>query len=500
VTVLFIDIVVLMVATILAGRVLAKRPVRREVLAHPVLALAVLLLLAAMVFAGRGVLRSAVWRQVIVGIVGSVTAIAIVRARPHYGRRAGLPPGSLGLATSLDAIDDQAFYAKAEREWGSVFKMSQVHQPVVCIVDLALAHDLFRTHGEHLAPSRWSFNRLVPGGYVEYMQGDAHAAYRGALGRGFAAMRPGAGEGTARLAARDQLQAMSLAGAHGVDPEPLLLPVAMSAMLHAILGVDRAHPRAAALTALFTDLIRPMELLLPVPGRARTTFASLVAEVRLLGAAVANDGSLEHQSPSLLGALVRHAPDALRDPTLVGNLVLMVKEGSIMVRGLLRWVLKMHADHPELSARLRDTPGEGGAFSRRFVLEVLRLHESRYVYRRATRDLPLGTHRIPRGWLVRLCVGEAHERETHFPEPQTFNPDRFTGDPLTHANFAPFGQGAHACLGGDLTLAIAQAFVEEAARHFEVRTTADGPPWRINRHWGLWRPSQAWRVRVVPRA
>jgi hypothetical protein len=27
---------------------------------------------------------------------------------------------------------------------------------------------------------------------------------------------------------------------------------------------------------------------------------------------------------------------------------------------------------------------------------------------------------------------------------------------------------------------------------------ADGAPWRINRHWGLWRPSKEWRVVVVP--
>lgn len=495
-----IDLLVLLVATTLALRVLAKRPVRREVRAHPVLALAALLLLATLAFVARDVLQLPVWRQVVVGLVGAITVIAVVRARPYFGRRAGLPPGSLGLATSLDAIDDQAFYAKAERAWGPVFKMSQVHQPVVCIVDLSLAHDLFHTHAAHLAPSRWSFNRLVPGGYVEYMQGDAHATYRGALGSAFAAMRTDAGEATARLAARDQLGAMSLAGATGVDPEPLLLPVAMSGMLHAILGVDRAHPRTAALTDLFTDLIRPIELHLPVPQRARTTYASLVAEVRALGAVVANNAMPAHQSPSLLGALVRHAPDALGDDTLVGNLVLMVKEGSIMVRGLLRWVFKMHADHPELSARLRETPVDDDAFSRRFVLEVLRLHESRYVYRRATRDLPLGKHRIPRGWLVRLCVGEAHEREASFREPHAFNPDRFSGNPLARGDFAPFGQGAHACLGGDLTLVIAQAFVEEAARLFEVRTTADGPPWRINRHWGLWRPSQAWRVHVVPRA
>lgn len=495
---ILIEVVVLGVAAIFVARVLAKRPIRREVKAHPLVAVIALLVVVAVAAVGVIVARqSAIGRHLVVGMVGLAAIVAIVRAHPHFGRRRGLPPGSLGLATSLDAIDDPDFYARAARTWGPVFKMSQVHQPVVCIVDLAVGHELFRTHAADLAPSRWSFNRLVPGGYIEYMRGSTHGKYRAALGRAFADMRLDGARQVARVMTRDQLQLISRVGASGLDPEPFLLPVAMASLLKSILGVDPGHPRAARLTELFTDLIRPIELRLPVPRRARDTYAALVAEVRAIATGWSIDGL--PSDTSLLGALVRREPAALGDDTLVGNLVLMVKEGSIMVRGLLRWVLKRQADDPAFTSSLRTDPLAAGEFSRRFVLEVLRLHESRYVYRRATRDLTSGAFRIPRGWLVRLCVGEAHERADVFRDPRSFDPDRFDGDPLARGEVVPFGRGDHACLGGELALAIAQSFVEETAAQFDVRTTADGPPWRINRHWGLWRPSPDWRVQVVPR-
>jgi hypothetical protein len=44
--------------------------------------------------------------------------------------------------------------------------------------------------------------------------------------------------------------------------------------------------------------------------------------------------------PSALRSLVRQDPALADDPTVIGNLVLMVKEGCIMVRGLLRWILR----------------------------------------------------------------------------------------------------------------------------------------------------------------
>jgi cytochrome P450 len=497
-----LEVGVVLAAAMLIVPVLLKRPVRREMLAHKGLSLVAIALGTVLAFLlVQAAVRSPLVRHVALALTAVGTAVALLRGRASYGVGRGLPPGSLGLATSLDAIDDPAFYARAVERWGSVFKMSQIHQPVVCIADIGLAHALFATHADSLTQSKWSFNRLVPGGYLEYMRGEAHRRCRAALSADFDRTDVHAAQRVIRAATRAQLWELCKSGPDGVDPEPFLLPVPLTSLFRTMLGVESSHPRFGALVDQFTDLIRPMELYLPVPRRARATYQALSTEVRALGSQLEVASAGRHTS--VLAAMVSRDPEALNDETLIGNLILMVKEGSIMVRGLLRWVLKMLCDHPEWAVRLRREAGDAVQFDRlaqNFVLETLRLHESRYIYRTATRDLAVGSYRIPQGWLVRLCLGEAHEQHSHFDQPALFNPDRFDNARPGSDVFAPFGHGERACLGAGVTLEIAQLFVQEASLQVDLTTTADGPPWRINRHWGLWRPSQQWRVKATPRA
>ena len=125
----------------------------------------------------------------------------------------------------------------------------------------------------------------------------------------------------------------------------------------------------------------------------------------------------------------------------------MVKEGSIMVRGLLRWVLKALAADPSHSRSFRAAAGDAAqleALSVAFVRETLRLHESRYLYRTAREDVLIGRFRVPKGWLIRLCMGEAHENPRHFPDPQRFDPSRFLGSVPGPDQYCPFGAGPHA--------------------------------------------------------
>jgi cytochrome P450 len=180
----------------------------------------------------------------------------------------------------------------------------------------------------------------------------------------------------------------------------------------------------------------------------------------------------------------------------------MVKEGSIMVRGLLRWILRALASDPSHARELREvapSPHELETRALAIVRETLRLHESRYLYRTARHDIAFGRFRVPRGWLVRLCLGEAHEDPRVFPDPQRFDPARFVDAAPGRDAFCPFGSGPHACLGDELTLTIAGGFVREAALGWDLQTVSDGPMWRINRHWGLWRPSNAFRLTLTPR-
>ncbi|MBL0172142.1 MAG: cytochrome P450 [Gemmatimonadaceae bacterium] len=282
---LWLEVLALVVAAAPVMRVLLKEPVRREFRAHPALGVfavgAAVLVLAVVV---RVSLHSDIFRRSLVVIVVIGALVVAFHARASYGMSRGLPPGSLGLATSLDAIGDHDFYARAERQWGPVFKMRQIHRPVVCVTDMTIAQQLLHRDDDALGQSDWSFNRLVPGGYVEYMNGDVHAKYRGILAAGFTNAMLAECQPTIRLAASRQLAEMARqSGSAGVHPEPFLLPVTMTSLIQGVLGVSRDSDSSAELESLFIQLLRPVELFLPTPRVTQQTYEALYTAIRALG-------------------------------------------------------------------------------------------------------------------------------------------------------------------------------------------------------------------------
>lgn len=495
---------VTIVAAVLLGRVLVKQPIRRELAARPLLTVLVVAAgIAGVVLAVSVSVRNPLARRAGVLLLAVVVVACVVRARPNYGRRRRLPAGSLGLSESLDAIHDPDYYSRTAARLGSVFKMSQLHQPVVCISDLRTGFEFFHENEDSLVQSDWSFNRLVPGGYLEYTNGDAHTRLRGMLAPMFtrevvAAARPVLAEVT-----RTQLAAMARASQpSGVHPEPFLLPIVQVTLLRMILGIGPNHPQSAEIRQRFTDLNRPMELFLPVPRASREAYDWLTATIAQLVTELDIEvASGRVRTPSVLADLARAQPSLATDQTAIGNLVLMIKEGSIMTRGLLRWIVKMLADNPAEVEQIRAAAEDAGALdarARAFVQETIRLYESPYLYRRVAREVPLGEYRIPKGWLVRLCLTEAHARPDVFPEPRRFDPGRFLEQPVPSAHHCPFGSGDRACPGADIAVEIAKTVVQQAALDFDLRAVDDGAAWRINRHWGLWRPSPRLRVTLEP--
>src|SRR6185295_14952638 len=113
----------------------------------------------------------------ILACLALVVLLAILwRARPGYGRTRSLPPGSLALAPLGPWVDHLDYQKRAER-YGTVFKMSRFVEPMVCIVGLDTARSLLRNHDDDLIVPPLPFTRLIPRGFLRYMDSADHRPY-----------------------------------------------------------------------------------------------------------------------------------------------------------------------------------------------------------------------------------------------------------------------------------------------------------------------------------
>lgn len=119
------------------------------------------------------------------------------------------------------------------------------------------------------------------------------------------------------------------------------------------------------------------------------------------------------------------------------------------------------------------------------------------IARRATRDFAFGGYAIPAGTLIGLNPLYTHHMADHWPEPERFDPMRFTDAAQRERHryaYVPFGGGAHMCLGLHFAYMQAKCF----ARHFLQNLTVSlepgyRPVWQM---WPIPKPKDGLRVNL----
>jgi cytochrome P450 len=487
-----------------ALRLLSIPPIRRE---HTGIAV---LLGGALVAYAAALVALALVLPALLAPLAALAAVALLaerwRARPGFGARRGLPPGSLSLFPRRPWTEHR-FYLEQAARFGPVFKTRLLHRPMICVLGARLGSELLREHEAELEAPPVRFNRFIPRGFLRYMEPADHRVYKrlfqSALAPELLRAREDRAAETVRatlgaLAARPDAAATSPAG--GLAPREPLRELFFALLLDLFFGVERGSPAVAELRALYAALdIRKMSW---IPARRdRRALARIEAWIRRRGREI--DGARERGEtppPCVLGNLMRARPGALEDETVLGQLVYVLQVGRADLTGLLVWVLKLLGDHPAWAERLRAAAragpaGEAEALAVRIVRETLRLEQSEYVYRRARRNLVFRGFTIPKGWRVRVLIREGHRDPASFPEPERFDPDRFLDASLGGARYAPFGLGAHACIGSQVTESFARTVLVELARGFDWRVTRDGPR---EYGWAHWQPSSRLRIALAP--
>jgi cytochrome P450 len=119
--------------------------------------------------------------------------------------------------------------------------------------------------------------------------------------------------------------------------------------------------------------------------------------------------------------------------------------------------------------------------------------------RRATRDFSFRGYAMPAGTLVAVNPLFTHHMPDIWPNPERFDPTRFT-DAAQRARhrfaFIPFSGGAHMCLGLHFAFMQAKCFARHFLQNLNV-TPAPGaaPDWQM---WPIPKPRDGLRVMLSP--
>lgn len=96
-----------------------------------------------------------------------------------------------------------------------------------------------------------------------------------------------------------------------------------------------------------------------------------------------------------------------------------------------------------------------------------------YIPRRALRAFEYAGHTIPANTQISISPDGAHYDPTIWSEPTRFDPDRFSPERAEHKRhpfaFAPYGGGAHKCIGMHFAQILAKVFLFHFVQRYECR-------------------------------
>ncbi|HLL32792.1 MAG TPA: cytochrome P450 [Streptomyces sp.] len=250
------------------------------------------------------------------------------------------------------------------------------------------------------------------------------------------------------------------------------------------LPANRAHARRVArLRALIDQAIDHRS--------ARTSGGAGDAAAAGCPHAAAAAASASDEADGLFGTLL-NAEDQLTRQQLQDEAITLLT-GAIETTGTtLAWTLYEITRNPEVEHRLRaelaavcqDRPlryedVEQLTYARRVLQEAIRKYGPAWmVTRTAARDMDLGGHRIPAGADV-VWSPYLHQHDpAHFPDADTFDPDRWTPERVqaTRGSFLAFGDGRRKCIGENFAWAELQIILATVLQTWPRFTLASRAP------------------------
>ena len=287
-----------------------------------------------------------------------------------------------------------------------------------------------------------------------------------------------------------ELPATPPGGAFELGMDGFFSSLAMAVILRTIFSSDQAadtHAAAAATQTMSETALREMFWpatlpdWLPLPGKRAKRRALALLRGLVGGHIAARRAALAAGAPvpadDLLAMLLElrdtEGPDAtgtgLSDQEVFDQCITSFQAGHETTATALLWWSRLMAAHPEAAARARDEvdavlagrdPSAADLPSLPWLgatlKEAMRLYPpvAAVMTRRATADIVVRGHRVPRGTLLRITPWVLHRDPRSFPDPAAFRPERFLpgAPPPPRGAWMAFGTGPRVCIGQHFAL------------------------------------------------
>jgi len=174
------------------------------------------------------------------------------------------------------------------------------------------------------------------------------------------------------------------------------------------------------------------------------------------------------------------------DQDIVNHMIFLMMAAHDTITSTLTTSVWALASHPEWQSALRDEARRIGARplvyydlpqleqTEHVFNEAMRLYAPvPYIPRRALREFEWAGHRIPANTRVTVSPDAVHHDPSFWTDPDRFDPDRFAPARAEHKRhafaFAPYGGGAHKCLGTHFANMLAKVFLHRFVLSYEFR-------------------------------
>ncbi len=203
----------------------------------------------------------------------------------------------------------------------------------------------------------------------------------------------------------------------------------------------------------------------------------------------------DRRTDDILGALMaardKDSNEPMTDKEILDEVMTMIVAGHETSACTLNWAWYLISQHPEVEAKLHAevdaldgrTPNFADlpnlTYTRQILEETLRLYPPVWLFsRRALQADQLGPYTIPAGSDIFIAPYFLHRREDLWPNPEAFNPDRFSPEATKAQHrfgFIPFSAGPRRCIGDFFGLVEMQIHLGLLAQHLRLRYVDKGP-------------------------